>query len=126
MKIASLRLLGALLVLSSTQLCAAPGATLLRPAQVWTAGEPLHVGWVVLTQGSRITAGGPPAAVAAPSDATVIDLPGATLLPGLMDLHSHLFLHPYNETLWDDQVLKEPEAYRTVLAVGHARATLEA
>jgi imidazolonepropionase-like amidohydrolase len=124
MKIASLRLLGALLVLSSTQLCAAPGATLLRPAQVWTAGEPLHVGWVVLTQGSRIAAVGPAAAVAAPPDATVIDLPGATLLPGLMDLHSHLFLHPYNETLWNDQVLKEPVPYRTLRAAVQARATL--
>jgi imidazolonepropionase-like amidohydrolase len=124
MKIASLRLLGALLVVFSTHLCAAPGATLLRPAQVWTAGEPLHVGWVVLTQGSRIAAVGPAAAVAAPPDATVIDLPGATLLPGLMDLHSHLFLHPYNETLWNDQVLKEPVPYRTLRAAVQARATL--
>src|SRR5580700_11236123 len=124
MKIASLRLLGALLVVFSTHLCAAPGATLLRPAQVWTAGEPLHVGWVVLTQGSRIAAVGPAAAVVAPPDATVIDLPGATLLPGLMDLHSHVFLHPYNETLWNDQVLKEPVAYRTVRAVRHVRDTL--
>ncbi|HEX4301432.1 MAG TPA: amidohydrolase family protein [Rhizomicrobium sp.] len=55
-----------------------------------------------------------------------IELAGCTLLPGLMDLHSHLFLHPYNETPWDDQVLKESEAYRTVRAVGHARATLAA
>lgn len=124
MNITSLRLLGALLVVFSTHLCAAPGATLLRPAQVWTAGEPLHVGWVVLTQGSRIAAVGPAAAVAAPPDATVIDLPGATLLPGLMDLHSHLFLHPYNETLWNDQVLKEPVPYRTLRAAVQARATL--
>ncbi len=59
-------------------------------------------------------------------DAEVIDLPGMTLLPGLMDLHSHLFLHPYNKTPWDDQVLKESEAYRTVRAVRHAEATLRA
>ena len=52
------------------------------------------------------------------------NFPAARLLPGLMDLHSHLFLHPYNETAWDDQVLKESEAYRTVRAVNHARATL--
>jgi imidazolonepropionase-like amidohydrolase len=82
------------------------------------------VGWVVLTQGSRIAAVGPAAAVVAPPDATVIDLPGATLLPGLMDLHSHLFLHPYNETLWNDQVLKEPVPYRTLRAAVQARATL--
>ncbi|HEX2590224.1 MAG TPA: amidohydrolase family protein, partial [Rhizomicrobium sp.] len=49
-----------------------------------------------------------------------------TLLPGLMDLHSHLFLHPYNETVWDDQVLKQSEAYRTVRAVKHAEATVRA
>jgi imidazolonepropionase-like amidohydrolase len=56
----------------------------------------------------------------------VIDLPGMTLMPGLIEGHSHLFLHPYNETSWDDQVLKEPESLRTVRAVNHARATLMA
>ena len=98
--------------------------TLLRPAQVWTAGEPLHAGWVVLTAGNRIVAVGPAQQVAAPADATVIELPGATLLPGLIDAHSHLFLHPYNETRWDDQVLKEPVPYRTLRAGRQARATL--
>ena len=99
-------------------------ATLLRPAQVWTADEPVHSGWVVLVQGNRIAAAGPASAVQAPSDAQVIDLPGATLLPGLMDLHSHLFLHPYNETSWNDQVLKEPIPYRTLRAGEQAKATL--
>ena len=100
------------------------GATLLRPARVWTAGEALHSGWVVLTSGKRITAVGPADVVRAPADATVIELPDATLLPGLIDAHSHLFLHPYNETLWDDQVLKEPVPYRTLRAGRQARATL--
>jgi len=103
---------------------AAPPAVLLRPAQVWTAGEPPHSGWVVLTAGNRITAVGPAAAVAAPGGAQVIDLPNATLLPGLMDIHSHLFLHPYNETPWNDQVLKEPVPYRTLRAGVQARTTL--
>jgi imidazolonepropionase-like amidohydrolase len=103
---------------------AAPAATLLRPAQVWTAGEPPHSGWVVLTAGKRIVAVGSAASVAAPADATVIELPGATLLPGLIDAHSHLLLHPYNETRWDDQVLKEPVPYRTLRAGEQARATL--
>jgi imidazolonepropionase-like amidohydrolase len=93
---------------------------------VGTAGEPLHAGWVVLTQGQRIVAVGPPEAVHASAAATVIDLPGATLLPGLIDAHSHLLLHPYNETLWDDQVLKEPVPYRTLRAAQAARATLMA
>jgi len=105
-------------------LAAQASALLLRPAQVWTAGEPLHSGWVVLTEGTRIAAVGPAGSVPAPADATVIDLPGATLLPGLMDIHSHLLLHPYNETLWNDQVLKEPVPYRTLRAAAQARATL--
>jgi imidazolonepropionase-like amidohydrolase len=41
-----------------------------------------------------------------------------------MDIHSHIFLHPYNETLWNDQVLKEPLAYRSIRAVIHAKNTL--
>src|SRR6266513_2831549 len=76
---------------------------LLRPARVWSAGEPVHEGWVVLTRGERIVAAGPASAVQRAALAQVIDLPGATLLPGLMDVHSHLFLHPYNETLWGEQ-----------------------
>jgi len=79
---------------------------------------------VVLTRGERILAAGPASAVQRSALAQVIELPGATLLPGLMDVHSHLFLHPYNETLWDDQVLKEPVPYRTLRAGRQARATL--
>ena len=106
---------------------AAPGSFLLRPARVFTADDAVaHLGWVVLVTGERITAVGPASDVRAPQGAQVIDLPGDTLLPGLMDIHSHLFLHPYNETLWDDQVLKEPLAYRTLRAGKQATATLMA
>ncbi|TLY51463.1 MAG: amidohydrolase family protein [Gammaproteobacteria bacterium] len=100
--------------------------TLLRPARVWTAdpGGPAHAGWVVLVDGTTIAAVGPAAQIKVPADARVIDLPDATLLPGLIDLHAHLFLHPYNETPWNDQVLKEPVPYRTLLAAQHARDTL--
>jgi imidazolonepropionase-like amidohydrolase len=113
------------LLVSLTPLAAlADAPLLLRPAQVWSAGEPVHVGWTVLVQGERILAVGPASAVHAPADAEVIELPGATLLPGLMDLHSHLFLHPYNETRWDEQVLREPVPYRTLRAGVQARATL--
>src|ERR1700758_4637895 len=99
-------------------------ATLLRPARVWTAGEPVHEGWVVLTVGPRIVAAGPESTGQRPAAAEGIELPGATLMPGLIDVHSHLFLHPYNETLWDEQVLKEPVPYRTLRAGRQARATL--
>jgi len=98
--------------------------TLLRPALIWTAGEPVHAGWVVLVVGDKIAAVGPAADLRPPPGAETIDLPGQTLMPGLMDLHSHLFLHPYNEALWDDQVLKEPTPYRTLRAGKQAEATL--
>ena len=71
----------------------------------------------VLVTNNRIAAVGPAAQVEAPTNAVVIPLADLALLPGLMDLHSHIFLHPYNEASWDDQVLKEPVAYRTVQAV---------
>ncbi len=107
---------------------AAPAkAYLLRPARVWDAvTDAPHAGWVVLVRGNRIEAVGPAASVAAPADATPVDLPGATLLPGLIEAHSHLLLHPYNETSWNDQVLREPEALRVARATNHARATLMA
>src|SRR4029078_8976693 len=58
--------------------------------------------------------------------ATVVDLPGTTLLPGLVAGHSHVLLHPYDETKWDDQVLRESLGVRTARAVNHLRATLMA
>ena len=98
---------------------------LLLPGRVWTAGE-VRTRWAVLVSGDRIAAAGPADRIDAPPNAEPVELPSQTLLPGLMDLHSHLFLHPYNRTSWDDQVLKESEAYRTVRAVTHARDTLQA
>jgi imidazolonepropionase-like amidohydrolase len=103
------------------------GAQLLKPARVFTAEDgKIHEGWVVLVRGERISAVGPPAQIHAPEGLETIELPGMTLLPGLMDIHSHIFLHPYNETLWNDQVLKEPLAYRTIEAVLHCERTLMA
>jgi imidazolonepropionase-like amidohydrolase len=98
---------------------------LLRPAQVFDGVDPhAHAGWSVLIDGDRIVAAGPN--VTAPVGAQTIDLPGTTLMPGMIEGHSHLFLHPYNETLWDDQVLHEPLALRTARAVVHAKRTLDA
>jgi imidazolonepropionase-like amidohydrolase len=96
---------------------------LLRPAQVFD-GNAMHTGWSVLVDGKTIAAAGPN--VAAPAGAKVIDLPGETLMPGMIEGHSHLFLHPYNEAKWDDQVLHEPLALRTARAVVHAEKTLMA
>jgi imidazolonepropionase-like amidohydrolase len=98
---------------------------LIRPARVFDGVSPVaHTGWSVLVEGSKIAAAG--ANLTAPAGAKVIDLPGATLMPGMIEGHSHLFLHPYNETLWDDQVLHEPLALRTARAVVSAQKTLEA
>jgi imidazolonepropionase-like amidohydrolase len=112
-------------------LLAAPAAAqqdasiLLRPDRVFDGVDPTpHPGWQVLVRGARIEAVGP--SLLAPAGARVIDLPGATLMPGLIEGHAHLFLHPYDETSWDDQVLREPLALRTVRAVAQARATLMA
>jgi imidazolonepropionase-like amidohydrolase len=104
---------------------AAPHATLLRPAAVFDGVAPVaHPGWQVLVTGERITAVGPSLAV--PAGTETIDLPGDTLMPGMIEGHGHLFLHPYNETSWDDQVLHEPLALRTARAVAQAAATLRA
>ena len=93
---------------------------LLKPARVFD-GDAMHEGWAVRVRGDRIDAGGPAAGVAAPA-AEVVDLPGTTLLPGLIEGHSHVLLHPYNETPWNDQVLKESLGLRMARAVNHLRA----
>jgi imidazolonepropionase-like amidohydrolase len=115
-------------LLSLSLLSGVPAAAepiLLRPAQVFDGIDPHpHTGWSVLVDGDRIAAVGPN--LAAPAGARVIDLAGTTLIPGMIEGHSHLFLHPYNETLWDDQVLHEPLALRTARAVVHAEKTLDA
>jgi imidazolonepropionase-like amidohydrolase len=104
---------------------AAADTILLRPARVFDGVNPQpHVGWSVLVEGDKIAAVGPN--VSAPAGARTIDLPGETLIPGMIEGHSHLFLHPYNETLWDDQVLHEPLALRTARAVVQAERTLDA
>jgi imidazolonepropionase-like amidohydrolase len=115
-------------LLAAALLVASPAAAdtyLLQPARVFDGVNPApHEGWSVLVDGDKIAAAGPN--LTAPAGAQVIDLPGTTLMPGMIEGHSHLFLHPYNETLWDDQVLHEPLALRTARAVVHARVTLEA
>src|SRR5271169_782445 len=95
---------------------------LLKPDKVFD-GEQMQTNWVVLVKNNRIEEAGN-MNFKLPAGAEVIELKGMTLLPGLIEGHSHLFLHPYNETSWDDQVLKESRAERTARAVTHARAEL--
>ena len=99
----------------------------LRADRVYDAIAPAaQPGWEVIVTGDRITAAGPAGRVARPTGARVVELPGLTLLPGLIEGHSHLLLHPYNEAPWNDQVLFEPLAVRTARATVAARATLMA
>lgn len=83
-------------------------------------GRDMHSGWSVLVRDGVIVE----ARAEVSAAATVIELPGQTLLPGLIDAHSHILLHPYDETSWNDQVLKESHTVRVARAVNHVRATL--
>jgi imidazolonepropionase-like amidohydrolase len=99
--------------------------TLLVPARVFDGFE-MQSGWAVLVRGERIAAAGPAASIALPAGTRRIELAGTTLMPGMIEAHSHLLLHPYDETSWDDQVLREPLALRVARATVHARETLRA
>lgn len=103
----------------------ADSLVLLRPAAVWdgTSDAP-HAGWTVLVRGAIIAAAGPATTVGAPAGARIVELPGATLMPGLIENHSHVLLHPYNEAQWNDQVLREPLEVRVARATNHLRNTL--
>lgn len=98
--------------------------TILRPDRVFD-GETMHEGWAVRVRGARIDAVGEASSLAA-AGAEDRPLPGTTLMPGLIEGHSHVLLHPYDEASWNDQVLKESQGLRIARAVTHLRATLEA
>jgi imidazolonepropionase-like amidohydrolase len=124
LKTSLLGLIAALAVACAVR-AAEPTRYLLEPAAVWTAGDAQpHAGWVVAVEGERIVGVGPKGAVKAGAGAVSVPLPGQTLIPGLIELHSHLLLHAYDEVVWDDQVLKEPPAYRVLRAGRDATRTL--
>lgn len=107
----------------------APAETvyLLKPARVFDGqSAQLHEGWAVLVRGQKIEAVGPPNSLNTPREAQTIDLPGLTLLPGLIEAHSHVLLHPYSETVWNDQVARESLSLRVARATNHLRNTLQA
>jgi imidazolonepropionase-like amidohydrolase len=100
-------------------------AIALVPDRVFD-GQSVQTGWVVVVRGQRIEAAGPAAGVSVPAGARTLKLAGTTVMPGMIEGHSHLLLHPYNETTWNDQVAREPLAYRVARAVVHAERTLAA
>jgi imidazolonepropionase-like amidohydrolase len=115
----------AALALVGAAQAAEPSRYLLEPAAVWSAGDAQpRAGWVVAVEGDRIVGVGPKGSVKGAAGAVTVALPGQTLIPGLIELHSHLLLHAYNEVVWDDQVLKEPPTYRVLRAGRDATRTL--
>lgn len=97
--------------------------TLLKPNKVFD-GEQLHDNWVVLVEKNIITGVGLQKDIKIPKGTTVINLEGMTLMPGIIEGHAHLLLHPYNETDWNDQVLKESPVERSIRGVVHAKNSL--
>ncbi len=104
---------------------ASAGSLLLTPDAVFD-GTARHAGWAVLVSDGRVAAAGPAASIAVPDGVQRVDLAGMTLLPGLIEAHSHILLHPYDETSWTDQVLRESRAERVARATVHLRAHLRA
>ena len=126
------RLLAALLLCTSLIYAQGRGQRMREPSETYLLkgarvfdGEAMHEGWVVRVSGARIEAAGPAGSVDA-TNAKVIDLAGTTVMPGLVEGHSHILLHAYNETPWNDQVAHEGLALRVARAVNHMRATLMA
>jgi imidazolonepropionase-like amidohydrolase len=85
----------------------------------------MHENWAVRVKGDRVEAAGPASGIET-AGAKVVDLPGTTLLPGLVEGHSHILLHAYSETPWNDQVGHEGLALRVARATNHLRSTLMA
>ena len=98
---------------------------LLKPARVFDGeNAELHNGWVILVRGQKIEFAGPSSGLQTPTGAKVIELPNLTLMPGLIEAHSHVLLHPYSETIWNDQVAHESLSLRVARATNHLRNTL--
>ena len=123
-----LMLLCVAVMIPQTQRPAAPETVyLLKPAHVFDGeSAQLHDNWVVLVRGEKIEGAGPAGSITAPAGAKVIDLAGLTLMPGLIEAHSHVLLHPYSETVWNDQVARESLSLRVARATNHLRNTLQA
>jgi len=116
------------MLLPQTQRPAPPETDyLLKPARVFDGeSAQVHDDWAVLVHGDKIVRVGPANGFIYPAGTKVIDLPGLTLMPGLIEAHSHILLHPYSETPWNDQVARESLSLRVARATNHLRNTLQA
>ena len=123
LKIKSMKITLFLILFTFTSLCSAQ--TLLKPDRVFDGTE-LNENWVVLVEGNLITYTGNLNGLKKPKNTTEIDLTGTTLMPGIIEGHSHVLLHPYNETDWNDQVLKESPVERAIRGTNHVKNSLMA
>ncbi len=81
----------------------------------------------ILIEGNKIRAVGPLADIAgrAPADAVVVDLSKATVLPGMIDCHTHVLLQgDITAAEYDEQLLRQSIPYRTILATVAAKTAL--
>ncbi|MEP2239688.1 MAG: amidohydrolase family protein [Maribacter sp.] len=97
--------------------------TLLKPDRVFDGTE-MHDNWVVLVVDNQISYAGKAKGVSLPKNTSEVNLEGTTLMPGIIEGHSHVLLHPYNETDWNDQVLKESPVERAVRGTVHVKNSL--
>jgi imidazolonepropionase-like amidohydrolase len=98
---------------------------LLQPDRVFDGTE-MHENWVVIVTDNRISYVGIASGAADIAIIKTIPLQGTTLMPGIIEGHSHVLLHPYNETDWNDQVLKESPVERAIRGTIHVRNSLMA
>jgi imidazolonepropionase-like amidohydrolase len=110
-------------LVSTVPVCGQTQSYILTADRIFD-GDALHEGWAVVIDGNKIISVGPKEKIIPPTNSIKINYPNSTLLPGLIEGHSHLLLHPYNETSWDDQVMKESDAYRMARATVQAKNTL--
>jgi len=99
--------------------------TLIKAKTIFD-GVQFHTNKVVLIKGNKIIAFDKATNIKIPKGTKMIHYPNGTLMPGMIEGHSHLLLHPYNETSWNDQVLKESYAERAIRGANHAKKTLMA
>ena len=121
-----MKILTSFLLLSANLLFAQTPKSYYLTADRIFDGEVMHTGWAVVVEADKIVSIGPKEKIKDSAGFIKINYPNSTLLPGLIEGHSHLLLYPYNITDWDTQVLKETDAYRTARATVHAKNTLMA
>ena len=113
-----------LILLTNGVLIAQQESCILIKANLIFDGTEFHTDKAVLVKGDKIIAFDKEANIEIPSDCEILNYPNSTLMPGMIEGHSHLLLHPYNETSWTDQVLKESYAERAIRGANHAKATI--